>query len=158
MTRHLLPPPARKVLQLLFGLKPSPQSVWLFGSRANGRATPMSDTDLLVFANSAFVESLRASTSQPQDVDVLVAIDSDTIIYPWRQETGSLKSWQWHRLGDNAASYLGTKWIPDTELDDDDPDELRKTSRSAQTGEEPPEFGRLAELRESAIRLHGADA
>ena len=119
---------------------------------------PQSDTDLLVFANSAFVESLRRLTSEPQEVDVLVVVDGDTIIYPWKNETGSLKSWHWRLRGDHTASYEGTKWIPDTDVDEDDLEKPQSASKSAKQGQEPLELGRLTVLHERAIRLLLADA
>ena len=91
MATYLLPQIAQQVLQALTALEPAPQSVWLFGSRANGRVTPKSDTDLLVFASQAFLEVLRsAMPTKPEDVDILVVIDGETIAYPWKRETGSL--------------------------------------------------------------------
>lgn len=158
MTRPPLPPQARRLLKLLFGLEPLPQSVWLFGSRANGRATPRSDTDLLVFASSAFVESLRRATSQPQDVDILVMVDSDTIIYPWRKETASFKSWQWRFQGDHVASYVGVKWIPDTYVDENDLERPQSGGESEKQSEEQLELGQFVHLHDRAFRLSLADA
>jgi hypothetical protein len=83
------------------------------GSRANGRARPDSDTDLLIFAPDGFLESIRARLSRPPDIDCLVVHDGDNYQDPWQEKSGSISSLQWEKVGDKAAMYVGSKWVPD---------------------------------------------
>jgi Nucleotidyltransferase domain len=141
-------------MQLLARLGPPPSSVWLFGSRANGRATPKSDTDLMIFANRALVESLRRSLpSKPRYVDVLVVIDGDTIIYPWAPSEGSLRQWRWRSVSDLVALYEGTKWVRDPEDDEGELGGSLGRPDSAPFEDAVLELGQGHLLKERAIRL-----
>lgn len=96
-------------------------------------------------------------------MDVLVVVDGHTIVYPWRQETDSLKSWEWHSESDSAASYVGTKWTSDTDLDEDDHVALRRNSEATTIltrggDEDTVEPGQMWLLNERAARLFPIDA
>lgn len=159
MDKSLIPPQVNDILRALLQLHPLPQSVWLFGSRANARVTPQSDTDLLVFADRKYVESLRRTIpSKPCDVDVLVVVDGDTIVYPWRHETGSLRTWEWKFTGTNSASYVGTKCRPDVDLDEDDLDAIRRISEAESYSNNFVNLCRVQIVNERAIRIFQVDA
>lgn len=89
--------------------------IWVIGSRANGRARPDSDTDLLIFGPDGLLESIRARLGRPEGVDCLVVYDGDNYKDPWQEKSGSLTRLKWRALGENAATYVGTKWVPDVE-------------------------------------------
>lgn len=112
-----LPNVAAPLLQKIVALAPRPKSVWLIGSRANGRATSESDTDLLVFGSPAFLVAARAQLNRAAAVDVLVVTDGDNFEDVWTTKTGSLTRWEWKESGAGTATYKGTKWIPDSLAD-----------------------------------------
>lgn len=92
------------------------QSIWLFGSRANGSATDNSDWDLLVFANNQVYQALQENTAfHNSNFDVLIVIESaGTFKKPWgRKKAGSLMSLEWKQHTNDTASYLSIKFIPD---------------------------------------------
>ena len=113
MSAHSLLPHVTALLQQLIALSPGPISVWLIGSRANGRAKPDSDTDLLVFGSPAFLAAARAHLSRSVNVDVLVVTDGDKFEDVWETKSGSLSSWHWKQKSAETATYNGTKFIPD---------------------------------------------
>ena len=60
-----IPPAVHIFIRRLAGVQPSPESVWLMGSRANGGATKESDLDFVVFAYAGQQQSrarVRCST------------------------------------------------------------------------------------------------
>lgn len=89
--------------------------VWLFGSQANGQATPASDIDLLVVGPKSLLEELR--TQEPWGYDIFVnIIGDDNFRSPWREASGSYKGWSWRRISKDEASYVAMKpnrWRPD---------------------------------------------
>ncbi|WP_425611706.1 nucleotidyltransferase domain-containing protein [Xanthomonas citri] len=99
----------------LTSLQPSPDSIWLIGSRANDRATHQSDTDLIVFGSEAFIRAAIAQIAQPQDVDCLVVFNGDDYRGPWQEKSGSLSRLEWRQIDADSARYIGTKWMPDGE-------------------------------------------
>ena len=115
----------------------SVSSVWLFGSRANGKATGASDTDLLVFGGERTIDELRAAVAAPNEVDCLVVYDGDAYSDPWQEKRGSLSNLRWEQLSETEARYVGGKWVPDEESAEDDGVEL----------------GQFVEFDERAIRL-----
>jgi hypothetical protein len=94
---------------------PPPSSVWLIGSRANGRATESSDTDLLVMGSTVFLEMLRDQVEAPGGIDCLVVYDGNNYKDPWQDKSGSLEKLAWTIVSEDHASYIGTQWIPDEE-------------------------------------------
>lgn len=89
--------------------------VWLFGSHANGRATPESDIDLLVVGPKSLLEELRAQEAWGYDIFVNISGDDD-FRSPWREASGSYTGWQWRRISKDEASYMAmkaNKWLPD---------------------------------------------
>lgn len=102
-------------IRALVAVSPPPDEVWLVGSRANGRATDASDTDLLVFGSSAFAAALKKQVAAPERIDCLVVIDGDSYRDPWQQKSGSLTKLRWERIDESNASYVGVKWAPDEE-------------------------------------------
>ena len=107
------------LVERLVALTPAPESIWLIGSRANGRAHSESDTDLLVFGTSAFLLAARSAVGDDRTVDVLVVHDGDNFLEVRGGKSGSLRKWGWAMLTPQEATYTGAKFIPD-ELDDDD--------------------------------------
>ena len=114
-----------------------PNSVWLIGSRANGRATENSDTDLLVFGTSDFFLSIKNEIAAPNKIDCLIVTDGNNFQDPWQEKSGSLESFKWQQLTDCHAEYIGTKWVPDEES----------------SKEFDAEMGDSVERKESAFRL-----
>jgi predicted nucleotidyltransferase len=49
-----IPPSIDIFIRRLAGVQPSPESIWLIGSRANGGATNKSDWDFVVFGDAAY--------------------------------------------------------------------------------------------------------
>lgn len=147
MAQPLLPPSAAAVLRVLFAAVPPPRAIWLFGSRANGRAISTSDTDLLVFADEAFPMYLRSSMAKPVGVDIVVAVDENTVEYPWRGERASLKSWNWEQHSDTEATYRGIKFVPDSE-----PNEVRFVTDKLDL-----DMGEFQSFHDKAIRLYPDD-
>jgi predicted nucleotidyltransferase len=99
----------------LAALKPRPDSVWLIGSRANGRATQQSDTDLIVFGSEELIRAARSQLKQPNNVDCLIVFNGDDYQDPWQEKSGSLGKLQWEQIDERSAKYIGTKWLPDEE-------------------------------------------
>ena len=110
----------------LAGAQPSPESIWLIGSRANGGATNESDWDFVVFADAAYFEMLKTG-SPPAElaVDVLVVVDGLIFRNPWNEnKAGDLGRWQWSTQTASHATYQSTVWIPDQNREEGDPVEL----------------------------------
>jgi predicted nucleotidyltransferase len=89
--------------------------IWLIGSRANGNERVDSDWDLLVFGGPATPQTLVDHIAADRaGIDVLVVHNDDDFKDPWgsaeRCKSGSLSGWQWTRLSEFAAVYVGTKW------------------------------------------------
>ena len=114
MTIHLTKT-ASAFISALTALQPPPDSIWLIGSRANGRATQESDTDLIVFGSKALLDIIRSQLKQPEEVDCLVVFNGDDYQDPWQEKTGSLTKLQWLKLDASSARYVGAKWVPDEE-------------------------------------------
>jgi predicted nucleotidyltransferase len=89
------------------------ESLWLFGSRANNKARPDSDWDLILFSNVEGLEKLKQANSlNCVNIDLLVAIDEDNWISPWpdgeaEPKQGSTTQFDWKITGPGRASYLG---------------------------------------------------
>lgn len=92
-----------------------PDSIWLIGSRANGRATQGSDTDLIVFGSEALLSAVRSTLKQPELVDCLIVFNGDNYQDPWNKKSGSLRELQWRKTDANSAEYIGRKWVSDEE-------------------------------------------
>lgn len=110
-----LPTHVSRFIAKIASMTTEPVEVWLIGSRANGRARPDSDTDLLIFGPDGFLESVRIGLQEPTDIDCLVVYDGDNFQDPWQEKSGSLGELRWNRVDDQAATYIGTKWVPDKE-------------------------------------------
>lgn len=108
-----IPRHVSKFIESIASIASEGVEIWVMGSRANGRARPDSDTDLLVFGPDGFFESIRARLSQPEDVDCLVDYDGNNYKDPWQEKSGSLSRLKWKITDDKAATYVGTKWVPD---------------------------------------------
>lgn len=121
MHENLLPEVVLKLLTQFETLHPPPQSIWLIGSRANGSHHATSDTDLLVFADALFAPTARSVLPAPCNIDVLVTHDGDNFSDVWQQKTGSLRSWHWAVRDATTASYLGRKFLPDNDDENDAP-------------------------------------
>ena len=102
-------------IERLVSLTTEPIEVWVMGSRANGRARPDSDTDLLIFGPHGFLELVKTQLQQPYDIDCLVVYDGDNYKDPWQEKRGSLTKLCWNKMDDQTATYIGTKWVPDEE-------------------------------------------
>ena len=106
---------ASELIAQLVALQPAPESIWPIGSRANGRATPESDTDLIVIGSDGLLEAARSQLQKPQGVDCLIVFDGDDYQDPWQEKSGSLSKLKWEQIDANSATYIGTKWVPDEE-------------------------------------------
>jgi predicted nucleotidyltransferase len=91
------------------------KSIWLFGSRANNRQKPLSDWDLLVFADSNTYEAIKIDEYYHRGaVDLLVVIDNNQFIKPWgKEKIGSINEWAWNELTESEAEYNHIKFISD---------------------------------------------
>ena len=89
--------------------------IWLFGSRANNRNKPLSDWDLLVFADIKTYEDIKIDEYHHRGaVDLLIVIDGNQFIKPWGEEKkGSINSWHWEVVSESEAEYDHIKFIPD---------------------------------------------
>jgi predicted nucleotidyltransferase len=121
MTTTALPIPqaANELVARLVAATPSPKSIWLLGSRANGRARPDSDTDFLVFASREFMVASAGAIANTPSVDVLVVYDGENFEDIHAKKRGSLDGWKWQVVSERDATYLGGKFVPDTEMDEE---------------------------------------
>lgn len=142
--QEVLPAEALQFLTQLAALCPPPTSIWLIGSRANGRHRPDSDTDLLVFSDQEFSSVVRASMDPPTNIDVLVVYDGDQYADVWHEKTGSLRELQWHQIGSTRATYTGLKFV----ADDAEEHLFPLPAKGAAS-----QLGVLSELNESAVRI-----
>lgn len=94
---------------------PGISSIWLLGSRSNATAKPLSDWDILVFADEQTFHELEADQFYHRGaVDLLIVTDGDSFKKPYGGEkTGSLTKWKWKPTGNEEAEYEGIKFIPD---------------------------------------------
>jgi hypothetical protein len=136
MNDHL-PPHVSSFVDTVASLAPETVEVWLMGSRANGRARPESDTDLLIFGPDGFLQTLRDRLQRPENTDCLVIYDGDHYQDPWQEKNGALSELGWEKTDDRNARYAGTKWVPDKES-------------SAEFG---ADMGELVERQERALRI-----
>jgi len=107
----------KNYLAELKALYPEISSIWLIGSRANGTARQDSDWDFLLFGNEQIFKDLTNDDYfHRNDVDLLVIVDSEGHFKKPRGQykQGTLASWQWKQLTDDAASYRSVKFIPDS--------------------------------------------
>ena len=137
MTVAHIPEHVAAFITELAALQPTPNAVWLIGSRANGRANDKSDTDLLVFGSEALIDAARSHLERPESTDCLIVYDDDEYRDPWQQKSGSLCKLKWQQVDDGNAKYVGTRWIPDEES-------------SLEFG---ADMGDLVERQERAVRL-----
>lgn len=94
------------------------REIWLFGSRASGNATSLSDWDLLVFADASTLEKMRGDLRiQKSAYDLFVVHDEDNFVQPWGEnpKSGSLKEWKWDKTSSTEAQYKATKPTRDPE-------------------------------------------
>lgn len=91
---------------------PDVESIWLFGSQANGTARLDSDWDLIAFGSEATIDFLSKATQLHEpNVDFFVVIDGDNFKAAWGQldKSGSLAEWEWAKISATEAKYLATK-------------------------------------------------
>lgn len=153
MKHTRLPVAAEDAVDLLISMNLRPDSIWLAGSRANGRATTTSDTDLFVFASFVYLDALRVMTPCIDTVDVLVVCDGNHFEDPWKGKKGSIEEWQWRQRSEGCATYTGRKFIPDVgdEVDDGYPLNARPSAQGCSTGT-------FREYSENALRIWPVDA
>ncbi|GEM_PF-2635620 len=133
-----LPSDVQRFVDTLVAQSPAPAEVWLIGSRANGRATANSDTDLLAFGSAGFLQALKASATPLAGVDCIVVDERGEGQDPWQEKRLSLASLNWNRIDQQSARYVGTKWI----ADEDEPTDSC--------------LGELRRIEERALRLWSA--
>jgi len=95
---------------------PGIREVWLFGSRANGRAREASDWDLLVRGDAHTMSTLQSTDAFRSDlVDIFVTVDDDEFLQPWgvNPKRGWLEEWQWVQISPTEASYIALSPSPD---------------------------------------------
>ena len=96
-------------------------SLWLFGSRANGTSTSASDWDLMLFANESTLSQLKTVPHLKHAlVDVLVVYDGLNFVEPWPEsedyiKSGDLDSWAWVEESASSARYRATKYLDEDE-------------------------------------------
>ena len=101
-----LPDDARAVIQEL-AADSTVESIWLIGSRANSRATEMSDWDFLVFFN---VEPVYVPQRRNK-LDLLRVGPSGVVRTDGGQEI-QFRDFRWQQLDAERASYVGKQFIP----------------------------------------------
>jgi predicted nucleotidyltransferase len=95
---------------------PSIAEVWLIGSRANGTSKCESDWDFIVFGPLGLREAMAQDKSLARpDVDLLVASPDGVVADPWKVKSGTLSNWEWNRISNSQATYIGRKSMPDEE-------------------------------------------
>lgn len=88
------------------------ESLWLFGSRANGTNRTDSDWDLLLFSNDdGFQKINQAKSLRRENIDLLVAVNENWLS-PWaddktKQKELSAAVLNWEIVGIGRACYLG---------------------------------------------------
>ena len=100
---------------------PCVQSIWLFGSRANGTSTTSSDYDILVFGNPLTFGTLRFNTElHRSNVDLLVVTDGNLFSNAWgaKVKSGSLLRWEWKTTSEMQSCYVEHKWVENKESAD----------------------------------------
>ena len=132
-----LPDQVSALISTLAALQEPPISIWLIGSRANGRATELSDTDLIVFGSLELLSIAKSQIKQPEAVDCLIVFNNNEYQDPWQKKNGSLSSLQWQNIDSKTATYIGTKWVPDAES-------------SSECG---ADMGNLVKRQEQAVRV-----
>lgn len=140
-----IPIAAQKLLDILASTFPTPQSIWLIGSRANGRARPESDTDFLVFGSKEFIAAASGAISNAPSVDVLVVHDGEHFEDIFNKKRGSLSSWSWTLLNEQDATYEGRKFVADSDLEEEVLPMVRPNSKA--------DLGNYVEYQERAVRV-----
>jgi predicted nucleotidyltransferase len=93
---------------------PGLQSIWLFGSRANGTSKADSDWDYLAFGTAETLSHIRAAVSlHREDTDFFVVADGNEFHAAWGDvsKSGSLVEWEWAALSESLAEYTQTKYL-----------------------------------------------
>lgn len=150
MNSPTLTPEVVDLIARLARVLPCPESVWLIRSRANGRHTALSDTDLLVFATPAFLANVQGAVEPPNNIDVLVVYDGNQFQDPWKEKRGALEYFKWERIDAKEARYVGVKFLPDAA--DDSGYEVDVAGQSI------GDTGQFIELNEKATRVWPGDA
>jgi hypothetical protein len=119
VTSSDLPEHAKIFIGRLTNMEPRPESIWVIGSRANGRATVSSDTDLLVFGSPELLQTLATTEEAPSGIDCLVVFDGNNYKDPFQDKSGSLSKLEWRPVNASLSQYVGIKWVPDEESGDD---------------------------------------
>jgi hypothetical protein len=104
-TKHLPPHVLSAISELAADI--SVREIWLVGSQINGTASPASDWDLLVFANSEpEVREVRFS-----GVDVIWKGPTNTLLegQPESQQI-NFSNFMWNEGSDGTAEYVGYKF------------------------------------------------
>lgn len=122
-TTHLISEEANIFASAIASLEPAPASIWLYGSRANGKATEASDTDFLIFGTPALLTAIKSQIQRPKKIDCLVVLDGDNFQDVWQEKNGSLTKLRWKQVDANNAQYVGIKWIPGVDFSEGSPDE-----------------------------------
>jgi len=119
-----LPPELIAYVGLITARFPAIQSIWLFGSRANGTAETLSDWDLLVFGSADVLNGLRCSTElHCSDIDVFVVYDGNRFASPWDDVAGAkngrlwsgpegdrhVYGYGWRAISKSSATYCSTR-------------------------------------------------
>lgn len=96
--------------------------MWLFGSRANGKATELSDWDILAVMDSCTSEdAVLVGKHFRQDVDFFVNVEGANdfqTLPPSVPRSGSFSGWSWRQNCELKATYLSQTWISDQDEDD----------------------------------------
>ena len=101
-----LPQNGHDFVEHLANFEPPPESIWLIGSRANGRANSSSDTDLLVFGSPELLQALSDAQLVPTDIDCLIVFDRNNYTDPFRIKSGSLSNLKWKSINQSKSGSL----------------------------------------------------
>ncbi len=87
--------------------EPATKSIWFIGSRANSRARPESDWDIMVFTT----EALSCVSARVPGLDILRVSPSGEVLLEGMPEQFTLEfsSFRWSRIDQNHAVYEGQR-------------------------------------------------
>jgi hypothetical protein len=108
ITRQSLPPYVNRVIDDLKNEEPI-ESIWLVGSRANGKEKESSDWDILAFSGN----KPCVTKQHHKNIDIIIVGPSKKILLEGQsiESMNSFSSWSWPEKHDRTATYVGRKFI-----------------------------------------------
>ena len=124
-----LPPMPNEIiayLESLTAIHSGIESIWLFGSRANGTFRLDSDWDFFIFGTRAMLDALRADdTLRHPNAEIFIVYDRNRFECPWPGDDGIKRGrlqnsadidrevwvygYRWHKITETEATYISTR-------------------------------------------------